>query len=86
MTNKLAGFGSSSNTGTGYTVGGGIEYKFSPAWSVKAEYQYLAFEHENAVLTSGNANQKSLVTDDQKLNTVRVGLNYHFGNVYEPLK
>ena len=23
----------------GWTVGGGVEYKINPAWSVKAEYQ-----------------------------------------------
>ena len=26
---------------TGYVVGGGLEYAMSPAWSVKAEYQYI---------------------------------------------
>src|SRR5208337_2426615 len=28
-------------TATGYVLGGGWEYKFSPAWSAKAEYQYI---------------------------------------------
>ncbi len=28
-------------TATGYVLGGGYEYKFSLAWSVKAEYQYI---------------------------------------------
>src|SRR5262249_15511246 len=31
----------SHETATGYTIGGGWEYMFSPAWSVKAEYQYI---------------------------------------------
>jgi outer membrane immunogenic protein len=28
---------------SGYTVGGGIEYLFTPSWSAKAEYQYYDF-------------------------------------------
>ena len=28
-------------TATGYVLGGGVEYKFSPAWSVKGEYQLI---------------------------------------------
>ncbi len=31
----------SNGTQTGYAVGGGIEYKFTPNWSLKAEYQYI---------------------------------------------
>jgi outer membrane immunogenic protein len=30
-----------NDTATGYTVGGGLEYKFSPAWSAKVEYQFI---------------------------------------------
>ena len=26
---------------TGYVLGGGLEYMVAPAWSIKAEYQYL---------------------------------------------
>jgi outer membrane immunogenic protein len=71
----------------GFVAGGGVEYKVSPAWSVKAEYQYLDFDHENAVFTSGGPARASFVTTgDQQLNTLRLGVNYHFGNAYEPLK
>jgi outer membrane immunogenic protein len=71
----------------GFVAGGGVEYKFSRAWSVKAEYQYLDFERENANLTSGGpARARFVTTADQQLNTIRAGINYHFGNVYEPLK
>ena len=35
----------SNNNGLdGWTVGGGIEYMWSPSWSVKAEYLYLRFQ------------------------------------------
>ncbi len=65
-------------TSTGYVVGGGIEHKFSPAWSVKGEYQYI-----NLGQDSGWAN---FTGEDYALHTVRVGLNYHVGSTYEPLK
>ncbi len=32
---------------TGYTVGGGFEYMFAPAWSAKVEYQYYNFDTTN---------------------------------------
>jgi outer membrane immunogenic protein len=32
-----------SFTRTGYTVGGGLEWKFAPGWSVVGEYNYLDF-------------------------------------------
>jgi outer membrane immunogenic protein len=31
----------STNTSTGWTVGGGLEWQFAPFWSVKAEYLYV---------------------------------------------
>ena len=46
---------------------------FAPKWSVKAEYLYRSFQGENyftgvAALPSGTLN----------LNSVQVGVNYHF--------
>src|SRR4029077_17228165 len=32
-----------SFTRTGYTVGGGLEWKFAPGWSVFGEYNYFDF-------------------------------------------
>jgi len=58
---------------TGYTVGGGLEYMFAPAWSAKVEYQYYNFASTNAAFTDGTAlNYK----DD--LHTVKLGVNYRF--------
>ena len=59
----------------GWTVGGGIEYKFNPSWSVKAEYQYFGF-----------ANVDNVNGLDLTANVAKVGLNYHFANSYVPLK
>jgi len=71
-----------NNAQPGFAAGGGLEYKFSRAWSVKAEYQYIDLDHDNAVSSSGSF----IRTKDTELNTVRAGINYHFGSVYEPLK
>ena len=57
---------------TGYTVGGGLEYMFAPAWSAKIEYQYYNFEDTTVVTPVGALSYK----DD--LHTVKVGVNYHF--------
>jgi outer membrane immunogenic protein len=66
----------------GYVLGGGFEYKVSPAWSVKAEYQFIDLGHDNA--TDGTA--AYIRTKDTELNTVRGGINYQFMPGYVPLK
>ncbi len=63
---------------TGYVVGGGVEHKFNPAWSVKAEYQYLNLGKDNFFADR--------VDEDYAVSTVRLGLNYHVGSGYEPLR
>ncbi len=71
---------------TGYVLGGGVEYKFTPAWSVKAEYQYLNFGQNDACgsgscFSAGAGEQK-----DDAYHTIRLGVNYHVLPEYEPLK
>jgi outer membrane immunogenic protein len=73
-----------AGTRTGYTVGGGVEFKLAPSWSLKAEYQYLDFGSEKLSDSYGN-----LTSDlDTNFHTARIGLNYRFGGGggYEPLK
>ena len=60
----------------GYTVGAGIEYMFTPNWSIKGEYQYYNFG--NTSFTSGPAPiVGSRFHDDE--HTVKLGINYRFG-------
>jgi outer membrane immunogenic protein len=67
---------------SGYTVGGGLEYKVSPAWSLKGEYQYLDLSSFSTVLPgSGDTYNSSF-----DIHTAKVGLNYHFASGYAPLK
>jgi outer membrane immunogenic protein len=66
----------------GWTVGGGVEWKFAPEWSMKAEYLYadLGSFRENDTIIGLSVPSKG----DLTLNTVRVGLNYS-GPVIERL-
>jgi outer membrane immunogenic protein len=86
--NSLPGLVSKTDTQTGYVLGGGIEYKFAPAWSFKAEYQYINLGSET--LTGALLNNEVHLPNknvDTNLNTVRVGFNYHVGSHdYVPLK
>jgi outer membrane immunogenic protein len=74
-------------TVTGYVVGGGLEYKFNPAWSLKAEYQYINFGRNDATLAGVSVcTLTGVKCEDDAFHTVRIGLNYHFGTGYVPLK
>jgi len=72
------------DTKTGFVLGGGVEYLLAPSWSVKAEYQYLDLGGDT--LSFSKINGTATFTDPHTYNTVRAGLNYHFGSGYEPLK
>jgi opacity protein-like surface antigen len=68
----------------GWTAGGGIEYMWTPSWSVKAEYLFFDFG-KNDVNWFGYGQNWGFDRDLQ-VNSFKVGLNYHFANVYTPLK
>jgi outer membrane immunogenic protein len=75
-----------SNTQTGWTAGGGLEWMFMPNWSAKVEYLYydLGTVTQNfALATVDNVSNLSAVFGGQARarvngNIVRAGLNYHF--------
>lgn len=78
-----------SDTKTGFVVGGGLEYAITPAWSLKGEYQFI--DLGSSKLASGSDPNSSEVGSgsvkiDHSYNTVRTGLNYHISPGYEPLK
>lgn len=71
--------GSDSQTRTGWTAGGGLEYAITNNWSAKLEYLYLDF----GTFTFVSPNQLGAVaawkTDvHARDHVVRVGLNYKF--------
>jgi outer membrane immunogenic protein len=71
-----------SNTLTGWTVGGGLEWKVSPSWSIKAEYLHFDFTNFNQNCCNdymyqwdssyNNFNHNADLTVD----TVKLGFNY----------
>jgi outer membrane immunogenic protein len=77
-----------NRTDVGFAVGGGIEYKFTPAWSVKVEYQLIDLGSEELMGTAPAAGGISTYTNglDETYHTARVGVNYQFVPAYEPLK
>ncbi len=93
-TNNLFGvFVSPSNsvdtTRWGWTVGAGIEHAFSPAWSLKLEYNYMDFGRFGAtspasLLVSPAGVILAVVPPtatrvNEQFHAVKVGLNYRFG-------
>ena len=64
---------SDSQTHTGYTIGGGLEYLFTPSWSAKAEYMYTSLGGETY-----NFGGDLLPSNSIDFHTIKVGVNYHF--------
>ena len=87
LPNAYSSFGRYSNTRVGWTAGGGIEWLFTPNWSLKAEYLYYDlgsatyalsplqnFNAAGTLFTQGAPVSRTRFTG----NVVRAGLNYHF--------
>jgi outer membrane immunogenic protein len=75
-----------SDTRFGWVAGAGVETKFSPNWSVKAEYLYMGFGNHSVnapfVNFPGFAFTNADITfqhRNQNIQTARIGVNYHFG-------
>ncbi len=77
----------------GWTVGGGIEYALSPAWSVKIEYLHFdfgstSFRHDgtyNIVGTPWHSTLKGDVNMSPTVDSVKLGVNYRL-DMASPLK
>jgi outer membrane immunogenic protein len=70
-----------NTTSAGYVLGGGIEYRLSQTFSIKAEYQYINLGSNAPADISGN-DLRSYVSNggvvrEDAYHTVRLGLNYH---------
>lgn len=75
-TNITAGgaqIGQGSNSRTGWTIGGGVEWMFVPRWSAFLEYNYMDTGRDTFTTTTGAS-----VTSKATQSTVLVGLNYRF--------
>jgi outer membrane immunogenic protein len=66
---------SESRYHSGWTIGGGLEYGFTPNWSAKGEYMYASYSDSN-YLTAFAPGGVALGMD---VHTVKFGINYRFG-------
>ena len=66
---------------SGWTVGGGAEWMFSPGWSVFAEYNYMDFGNGIAGYVSGpgTVGTPNVLNARLTTQTALVGVNYKFG-------
>jgi outer membrane immunogenic protein len=71
-----------SQSFTGWTLGGGLEYKVTPTWSVKAEYLHFDLGDQQVHFVNSGTRWDNSITID----TVKAGVNYHIVNSYVPLK
>ena len=75
-----------SNTQTGWTIGGGVEWKFFQNWSAKLEYLYYNLGTVNQKFAlfapDTNSNLNAIFAGQVRAridgNIVRAGVNYHF--------
>jgi outer membrane immunogenic protein len=63
-----------SNVHTGWTIGGGGEWKFAPNWSAKVEYMYADYGYENYLAGFVAGGVDLAVTT----HTIKGGINYQF--------
>jgi outer membrane immunogenic protein len=70
-----------SSAEAGWTVGAGAEWKFAPAWSVKAEYLYVDLGTHSSLITYTYGGSTSTLRSSvhETFNIARVGINYSFG-------
>ena len=71
-----------SGSFTGWTYGGGLEYRLGGPWSAKIEYLHFAFGTKDASLTAVTAAPIGTVypyANALSVDTVKFGLNYQFG-------
>lgn len=84
LVQRVGGFYNNNAVQTGWTAGGGVEYKFTPAWSVKGEYLYtdLSGNNQNTWYNAGIGVNN--VNNTTKFQTVRAGVNYNFNADWMP--
>jgi outer membrane immunogenic protein len=64
-------------TRLGWTAGVGIEWAFSPYWSVTLEYDYYGFGSHNITFIDTNSGTTGPENIKQNLQVVKLGVNFH---------
>jgi len=73
----LSNFSTVGHTRSGWMVGAGIEYGFTPNWSAKIEYNYMDFGSETFSFADPVFGP-TLINIDQQVHVVKAGVNYRF--------
>jgi outer membrane immunogenic protein len=87
ISGPIGSFDLSSSSNIGAVVGAGVEYAFTNQWSVKAEYLHFDFATVRAtagVIGGTGGFDGAFMNSSWHLtaDTVRVGINYHFGGPF----
>jgi outer membrane immunogenic protein len=69
---------SGGTTQYGWTVGGGVEYAFTPNWSARAEYDFADFPSRNIVLVGPKPLGAQPASFDYTVQKVVGAVNYRF--------
>ncbi len=69
----------SSQTRSGWTIGGGIEYAIAPNWSVFAEFDHYDFGTKRVLSFTASAGGFLNLDAKQRIEAVKLGVNYRFG-------
>ncbi len=70
----------------GFVYGGGIEYAFSPSWSLKAEYQFVDLGSISLTNIGSDSLRDTTNKIENNFQTARLGLNYKIRSAYDPLR
>jgi outer membrane immunogenic protein len=74
-----AGFESWTESRSGWVIGAGIEWAFAPSWTAFVQYDHYDFGSKpHTININPGINSVSLIDIKQRIDTVRVGLNYRF--------
>ena len=79
---QFANFQGANDSGTGFAVGGGVEYAWTTNWIVRAEYLFVDIDHHNVTLTDpvtpGGAGFSFNSTVGEQFSVVRGAVSYKF--------
>ena len=84
VTDAFDGIFQNSGVLTGWTVGGGLEYKLTRTLTMKGEYQY--FDMANSNFSCCLAATPGRVDETITANTFRLGLNFYLNDLRSPLE
>ena len=71
---------SNGNTDTGFVVGGGVDYKIAPHFSLGLEGLFYDFDSDSSRLVAGG--EPFVLKQDEDFAVARARLNYHFNSGY----